>query len=123
MHIQIDFANVEELIFNDRAIARKLNSLKPIFDEWAIAKRSPRLSHIVQKAKLRMLQEINNEHLLVLEDHWGATVRTVSPLLDKVQNFSGSIDDLQCFLMDYRSNADNVCVSRNREASYITFWR
>ena len=60
--VEINIHNIEEVIFNDSNLWKKLPDLRHIRDQWKLSQMSPVLRAMGQKAKLDFLNKSKKAH-------------------------------------------------------------
>jgi len=122
--IEINIQNVEDVIFNDSNLWKKISDLRHIRDQWKLSKMSPVLKAMGQKAKLDFLNNSKKIHEDIISKHLGTTV-TISKI-DKnvVKNVELSIEDAE---LDLNLKSESLypyfsTYLKNKKLK-ITFWR
>lgn len=123
MAIVINFRTLDDLVLYDQKLQRKLPEFTHIFEQWKLGVRSPVFAAVAQKARLEFLEQLNSEHLTILEQHFGDHVYVARLNYHLATDFSCSVNDLECFLMDHDSFDDNFSITRNATSCGISFWR
>lgn len=123
MPIVINFRNVDSYVLYDKPLQQKLPDFTALIEQWKIGVKSPVFAAVAQKARLDFLDRLNHDHLAILEEHLGDKVYVARLNYHLVSDFTCSVDDLECFLMDHDSFDDNFCIARNANSCAISFWR
>jgi hypothetical protein len=120
MHINIQ--NVEELIFHDKEIWRKMPELVHLRDQWRISKMTPMLRAMGRKSVIDFLKSAKGIHEEILSGHFGTPVT-----IDKIERhlvlnteFSVNDEDVDFKLQD---NFTAFSSHRKEDKVYVTFWR
>lgn len=72
--MQINIQNVEELIFQDKEIWRKMPEMIHLRDQWRISRMTPMLRAMGKKSLLDFLKNAKREHEEILSDYFGKMV-------------------------------------------------
>lgn len=116
----IDIKNVENLIFFDKAVQRKLPEFKELFDQWAIGKRLPTIKFVSQKAIYTLLEQLNEEHIKILEQHFNKQIKVGTIDYHLVRHCEIDVNKPQKTILN---NFLDICITRNKDKAYISFWR
>lgn len=117
--IKLNFYNIDEIIFLNSEIRNKFSDLKYIIDQWDIGYKFAGLHFVKQRAKLDMLNALQETHIDVLTKIYNDAI-----IIDRIdykiiKNFSFELDDE----LDLPTNSNNFCITRNKNKFSITFWR
>ena len=123
MAILINFRNVDKYVVQDNQLQKKLPEFQEIFEQWKVGIRSPVFVTLAQKARLDFLSGLTTEHLNIIEQHLNDKVQIVRLNYHLTSDFSCSLDDLECFLMDHDEFDDSFCIARDATSCSISFWR
>jgi hypothetical protein len=121
----LNFSNIEELVFRDPEVQRRLpKDLFNYFEQWRIGQRMPMLRQLAKSALLDLLDKLNDQHIAVLEDYFGErvivekmifqTVRTLKVPLEETE----ICEELNKVLGDY-----HYSMWRDGTHLYVCFWR
>lgn len=69
--IVLNFSNVEELVLFNSSLHNELPDLKPLFNQWKLAQRTPGLKTMQQRLVLEFLDQLTDKHILVIEKRIG----------------------------------------------------
>jgi hypothetical protein len=94
MAIVINFRNVDDIVIYDQRLQLKLPDLAHIFEQWKMGIRSPVFAAVAQKARLDFLENLNHDHLAIIEAHLGDKVYVSRLNYHLATNFNCSVDDL-----------------------------
>lgn len=123
--INLNFSNVEELIFYDTEAQKILgNDMYSIFEQWKMSKRIPYLKSIGQQAILDFLNTITESQIEILENYFGKKIFIEKLNYKLVQNLKISIDkkdicDELCKIEGYSYYTSFI----DEEHIYLTFWK
>jgi hypothetical protein len=120
--VLLNLQTVDELIFSDPKVRELLrSSFRPIIDQWFISQRMPFMRHLRKQARLDMINGLKQEHIQVLEKHFGTRVIVERFDSHVVKNLEFGVNDEidWCQLEGF----SNFAVSRSPDTLYITAWR
>lgn len=122
--VQINIQNVEELIFYNKEIWKKMPELVHLRDQWRMSKMTPILRAMGRKALLDFLKSAKNIHEDILSDHFKTEVTIDKIERHLVKNIEFSLDDFDEY-EDFEFNEvyTSYSVFRDDKKVYITFWR
>lgn len=112
----INFFNIEEIIFFNKKLYPLLNNLRNILDSWQIGYRF-NLDNLRKQAKLDLLANLK-DYLPILEEFFKDSIILEDIQYNIVKNIELPIED-SCLNINF----DNLCVSRDKDKIYLTFWR
>lgn len=118
--INLNFFNIEEIIFLNQEIRNKFLDLKHIIDQWDMGYRFAGLDFIKKRAKLDMLNSLNEDHLKVLTEFLKDSIVIDRIDYNVIKNFKFPVETVPN-LEDV--NISNFCVTRNKDSFSLTFWR
>lgn len=119
--MRITIQNVEELVFHDKDLWKKMPELIHLRDQWRISKMTPMLRALGRKSLLDFLRTAKGVHEDALSEHFGKTVTIDKIDRHLVSNKSFKVGD-EPDLEDAEIYTGFSCY-RNKEDIYITFWR
>ena len=122
----LNFSNVEELVFMDRDVQELLPPpMRVYFEQWKLAKRVPLLAQIGKQAILDFLNALEDDQILVLEEYFGERifVERLNYLLSMNYKIPISEADEMCQTLCKIEGAYYFSTWRDAEYLYITFWR
>jgi hypothetical protein len=123
--IKLDFSNVEELIFLNEKVR---NVLPPFFasyfESWTLSKRVPMLKQLGRQAMYDLLNELNEDHILSLEEFFGERIMIEKLIYNAVKNIKLSLDNAEvCDILCNIVGDNYYVVYRDDRYVFITFWR
>lgn len=123
--LQLNFSNVEELIFFDKDIQNLLRiDMFSIFEQWRMAKRIPYLASLGKQAILDFLNTVTDEDLIILEQYFGEKIEVEKLNYTVVQNFTIPLSESEiCETLCGIETLNYFSTWRDKENLYITFWR
>lgn len=113
--MEINFLNVEKLIFENPEIREKLPEFKDIFQQWKLGKMIPALKPTAQKAVLDFLNNVDPETLKKCFKE-EITIQRLDYTI--VKNKVVSIDDVDLEGMD-----GELFISRSGDRLYLGSWK
>lgn len=118
----INLANVEELIFYEKDVWRKMPELVHLRDQWRVSKMSPMLRAMGKKAIIDFLSSAKGKYEKTLSDAFGAevTIDTIETRLVKSIEFS-SEDEFPEIAPE--NEFTGISTFRDGERVFLTFWR
>lgn len=122
--VEVNIQNIEEIIFNDSNLWKKLPDLRHIRDQWKLSQMSPVLKAMGQKAKLDFLNSSKPIHEDIISKHLGTSV-TISKI-DKnvVKSVELKLEDAE---LDLNLESENLypyfATYLKENELKITFWR
>ena len=119
--LHINLANVEELVFLDKVLQRKLPELYHEFQQWNLGQQVPSLRSLGKKAVMDALNKLS-KYLPVLAGHFGDEVEVSSLDYHVVRTVSTPLDCAEDELCKYEG-FPNFSVDADGEQLYILFWR
>lgn len=123
--LNLNFSNVEELVFYDTEVQKLLPvHMVGLFEQWRLAKRVPFLRDIGKQAILDFLNNLNESDVEILEHYFGDKI-----ILEKL-NYSIALN-FKVLLTDSKLCEELCAVEgfnyfstwRDGEYLYISFWR
>ena len=121
--ININFKNIEELLFKNSEVKTLLLDLRHIFDQWLLSYRFPALNTMRKQAIIDLLNSLDSNHIEKLARLLGDMVHIEKLDYHIIKNFHFSIDDaIERALTNYDSYS-NLAIARNADQIYVTIWR
>lgn len=123
--IDLNFSNVEELIFYDKEAQKMLpSSYFSLFEQWRIAKRLPMLKDIGKQALLDFLNGLTDADIESLELYFGESLAVERLNYSIAQNVKIPIEEGKICqeLCDIQS-MNYFSTWRDEEFLYVSFWR
>lgn len=122
--MQIDYNNIDDLIFKDKKIRNEFPSFKNLFDQWILGKQVPALKFLAQKSRLQMLEKLGlKNNLSILESYFNEAVDVKSIDYRVARHHKIPLKDIECSLNTMVGFTNNFSISRNAEHVYVSFWR
>jgi len=122
----LNFSNVEKMIFQDREIQKILPpNMFSYFEQWRLGKQMPFLKQIGKAAMLDFLNNLNDEHISILEDYFGERVMVERLNYNIAMNIEISLEDANevCQKLCEIEGDFNYGTWRDEKKLYISFWR
>lgn len=123
--IKINFSNAEELIFWNQEIQKLLPThLFSIFEQWRMAKRIPFLKEMGKQAILDLLNNITEEDVDLLEQHFQEKIIIERLNYSTTRDFKIPLNDTNlCDQLCEIIGFNYFSIWRDHEFLYISFWR
>lgn len=122
----MNFSNVEKLVFHDP----ELQSLLPphmfsYFEQWKMGKQMPFLKQIGKSAMLDFLNNLNEDHIAILEEYFGERVIVERLDYSVAMNIEIPLTDANEVCKRLCEVEGNYYYStwRDDKTLYISFWR
>ena len=119
--MNINIQNVEDVIFYDSEVWKKIPDLIHLRDQWRMSKISPILRAMGKKALLDFLKISKNTHEKALSLHFGQAVTIDRIDRHLVKNLELSIGE--DFSMESDESYTGFSTYRKEDKLYITFLR
>jgi hypothetical protein len=120
--MKINIQNVEELIFQNKEIWKKMPEMSHLRDQWRMSKMSPVLRALGRKSLLDFLRSAKGAHEDILSEYFKTTVT-----IDKIERSIVKNIELDVQEEDPSFEFEDIYTSfstyRNKDKIYITFWR
>lgn len=118
----LNLQNVEDLVFFDKKVWKTLPEFRSLFEQWALAKRTPGLQNLGKRNLIDFLNSLEKTHLDKLEEYFQDII-----LLDKidyhiVQNYNGKIEEIHSKLCKFNEFIDFSAYRKGDQIS-LTFWK
>lgn len=114
--INLDFNNIEEVIFLDKSLKDKLPEFRNLFNQWNLGRTTPGLHPLAQRTMHELLNLLSPEHIEIIEKHTGMKVNLDKTPKLNFMNFSCNINDLEEELNKINGN---FAISRSDELIYV----
>lgn len=120
----IDFSNVQDLIFSDLELQKRLPEFKDLFQQWKLGQIVPSLRPMAQKALLDLLNQLkDDDHINILKEYFKTTIIEIRKLdYNIIKDHSIPICEI-----DYKIESLNIegemFLYRNADRIYIGEWR
>ena len=119
--IILNFNNIEEIIFSNKELMKKLNNLIYFYDIWKMARIIPAMRNQGKKAVLDFLLALETKHIEVIESHLGKIIKVERLSYNTIETFQADMDNLECELENH--NINNLELYRKDDIVYVTNWR
>lgn len=120
--VRINIENVEELIFQNKEIWRKMPDLVHLRDQWRISKMAPMLRSLGKKSLLEFLRNVKKQHEDIISEHLKDEVTIDKIERHLVKNIEFSIED-DDVIFDSHEIYTGFASFRKEGKMYLTFWR
>lgn len=120
--MRLNIQNVEELIFHNKDIWKKMPELVYLRDQWRMSQMTPILRAMGRKSVLDFLKKAKGVHEDIISEHFGTLVTIEKIERNLVTNLEFSVNDEN---VDFELEDEYTAFSsyRNGEKVYVTFWR
>jgi hypothetical protein len=120
--MRINIQNVEEMVFMNKDVWRKMPEMTYLRDQWRMSRSTPMLRSLGRKSALDFLSKAKNHHEHLLSEHFGeeVTIDRIDRHLVKNMEF-----EAECELVDFDLEEHYTAFSAHRDENkvYVTFWR
>jgi len=120
--LNINLKNIEELIFQNKELWRKMPDLVYLRDQWRIGKMTPMLRALSKRSILDFLNKVSDKHELILSEHFGQPITIDKFDRHVIKNVEYSIDDAEDCLY-WEETYPYFSTYRKGNQIYISFWR
>lgn len=119
--MEINLYNVEEKIFSNSELQKKLPDFKEVFDQWKFAKMVGGMASKLREMEISFINAIDQRHVDVLNTHFECVVIVKKINNNITKSFQFSIHDCEIPIetKEYRE----FCVSRGKDGFNLTLWR
>lgn len=114
--ITLNFASVQELVFQDPNVQALLIECQDLFQQWKLGQIVPALRPTARKAELDLLNRLTKDQIRTLENYWGKPVEVerldysmIKTLTVKLEEAQDQLAGLEGEIFLYR-DADNVYI-------------
>lgn len=124
--INLNFNNIEELIFYDKNIQSILPAkYYSIFEQWRIAKRIPMLASVGKQAILDLLNTLSSKDIEIMESYFGENLIIERMNYSVSKNIQIPIKDSSeiCKMLCEVNDFNYFSTWRDENTLYISFWR
>lgn len=120
--IELNFNNIEDLVFLDSDLRQKLPEFKGYFDQWKLSTMTGARS-LKNKSLLHILNNLEIEQIRVIENHLGDKV-VIDKSIDhrNIRLLSCNIDNAELELNKMEPKG-YPSMYRKRDQLYICFWK
>lgn len=123
--LNLNFSNVEDLVFYDTEVQRLLPiHMFSVFEQWRLSKRLPYLRDLGKQAVLNFLNNLNDDEIEILEHYFGEKI--VIERLNYSIVFNFKVPLLETKICDELCNVEGFnyfSTWRDEEHLYISLWR
>ena len=119
--MEINLYNLEEKIFLNSELQRKLPEFKEIFDQWKFSKMVGGMASKLREIEINLINSIEQKHIDILSQYFEINV-VLKKINDNItKNFIFSFDDCEIPIeaKEYRE----FCISRGKDGFNLTLWR
>lgn len=120
--LNINFQNVEELIFQNKEVWQKMPDLIYLRDQWRISRMTPMLRALGKKSVLDFLSKISEKHEKIISEHFDSPVTIDKLDRHVIKNIQYSINDAEDCLF-WEETYPYFSTYRKGNKIYISFWR
>lgn len=119
--MEINLYNVEEKIFLNSELQKKLSDFKEIFDQWKFAKMVGGMASRLKDMEINLINSLEKKHIGVLSQYFKTNVFLKNISNNITKNFELSLIDCEVPIeaKEYRE----FCLSRGKDGFNLTFWR
>jgi hypothetical protein len=117
----ISLQNIENIIFTDKKLRKKLPTHKNEFYKWDFSIRNAGFKSMGLTAILEVLNSLSGEDLLILKNYFDQDVEIEKMATNLVKNYSDQAECLEYTIADEYFN--NFLLFRKNDTVDITFWR
>lgn len=122
MTINLDYNNVEEIVFENKRVVASLPQYKHLFDSWLLSKRVTTLKNLGQRSLLDFLETITEDDVEII-----SIVTNIDVVFNKVNlkryfDIKSSPEELENELSSV-SNVLDMCLYRNKNEIKVFLWK
>lgn len=119
--MEINLYNIEEKIFLNSELQKKLSDFKEIFDQWKFAKMVGGMASEIKDMEINLVNSIEQKHIDILNQYFKTNVVLKKIRNNITKNFEFSLFDCEVPIeaKEYRE----FCLSRGKDGFKLTFWR
>jgi hypothetical protein len=121
--MEINLSNVEELVFQDKKLQRLLPEFIHLFHQYRLAKMTPALRTMGQRTLLDFLNGLKSLHLEIIQDYFGQEITLFKTDHHIVKNLKVPLDNTIEELKGIEWLHPSLCVHRDKDYLYLSFWR
>jgi hypothetical protein len=118
----INFKNIEDIVFYDQSVKKKMPEFTHLFDQWKLSQQIYGLKTLAKRSVFEFLNSLEEKHIKILSEHFGVDVQIEKIDHRLVVNTDIDLkaeDDQFCKYFGY----SNFCITNTDKGSFITFWR
>jgi len=122
---QLNFSNVEEIIFHDRQVQKRLpHHMLSLFEQWRLAKRVPMLREMGKQAILDFLNGLDEDNIYALEQYFGEKIIVERLNYSIAENIRIPLNESTlCKQLCQIEGFNYFSTWRDENFLYISFWR
>ena len=119
--MEINLYNIEEKIFLNSELQKKLSDFKEIFDQWKFAKMVGGMASKIKDMEINLVNSLEQKHIDILSQYFKTNVvlKKISNNITKDFLFSLVDCEVPIEAKEYRE----LCMSRGKDSFNLTFWR
>lgn len=121
--MNINLQNIEELIFYNQKVRKLLPDFKNQFGQWDLSRYSPSLRSLGKKSLLDVLNNMEYEHLKVLESYFKEPITLMKLDYQIVRNNEFDLEDAETQLNELDEWIGEIAIYRDADHLYISNWR
>jgi len=123
MAITITFQNTDQIVFQDSKLRKLLPDFQQQFQTWALARQTPELKAMGQKAVIDFLSLVEAKHVKIMEEYFNDKVVVDKIDTNVVANHEFHIDEAEKLLNAQPILKEAFFAYREEDRLYISFWR
>jgi hypothetical protein len=120
--IELNFSNVEDLVFFDSELQKILFRHFSLFEQWRLGKRIPYLRELGRQAILDLLNALNDEDVVVMETYFGDRIRVERLNYGIARSYRIPLSEA-CETLCGVEGLNYFDTWRDETHLYISFWR
>lgn len=121
---RLNFSTAEELVFQDTEVQKLLPPyMFSYFEQWRLGFRVPMLRQMAKQAILDFLDQLNDEHIQILEKHFGEQLVVEKLNYRSVENYKIPLSETKICEALCEIEFQYFSTWRDAEYLYISFWR
>jgi hypothetical protein len=122
MAINLDYSNVEELVFENKRVMASLPQYKHLFDSWSLSKRVPTLKNLGQRSLLDFLESVTEDDVEIISIVTNKDVVFQELNLQIYFDIKSKLENLENELSSV-SNILDMCAYRNKNEVKVFLWK
>jgi len=122
---KLNLQTVENLIFENKDVQKLLPAhMSNYFEQWRMAKQIPVLRQMGKKAMIDFLAQLDDEHVLLLENYFNDRIFVERLNYRSVENYKIPLTEKDiCEELCQINSFPYFSLWRDNEHLYISFWR
>ncbi len=123
--LYLNLSTAETLIFENKEIQNFLPiHMFSYFEQWRMGKRIPMLRQMAKRALVDFLDQLNDEHISILEEHFSERIFLERLNYRTVENYKIPLSEKQiCEELCNIMTLPYFSTWRDAEYLYVSFWR